>query len=123
MNLDPFINDFAIRSFRDTADEDYIAARMCWRAQLIPPFLWSTLQGIQDAMGLRKLMGPSLFGHEFRLEPIGNPILRVGGKGGYLGKDICERPSHAPRILPGDGRTNRCRLAIPPQKLRVEPRR
>lgn len=39
MNLDPFINDFAIRSFRDTADEDYIAARMCWRAQLIPPFL------------------------------------------------------------------------------------
>jgi hypothetical protein len=47
MRLDPFINDFAMRSFRDTADEDYIAARMCWRAQLIPPFLWSSLQAME----------------------------------------------------------------------------
>jgi len=28
------INDFAIRSFRDTADGDYIAARMAFRAAL-----------------------------------------------------------------------------------------
>ena len=37
------INDFAIRSFRETADKDYIAARMAYRAKLIQPFLWSAL--------------------------------------------------------------------------------
>lgn len=37
------INDFAIRSFRETADKDYIAARMAYRARLIQPFLWSAL--------------------------------------------------------------------------------
>ena len=58
-------------------------------------------QGIQDVLGLCKSMGPSFFGHELRLEPSGNPILLVGRKGRYLGEDICERPSHAPRILPG----------------------
>jgi hypothetical protein len=47
MKLDPHINDFAIRSFRNTADEDYIAARMCWRAQLVPQFLWSSLQAME----------------------------------------------------------------------------
>ncbi|SPA46665.1 hypothetical protein CBM2629_A60060 [Cupriavidus taiwanensis] len=35
------LNDFAIRSFRETADKDYIAARMAYRARLIQPFLWS----------------------------------------------------------------------------------
>lgn len=47
MKLDSYINDFAIRSFRDTADEDYIVARMCWRAQLVPAFLWSSLQAME----------------------------------------------------------------------------
>lgn len=47
MNLDPLINDFAIRSFRDTGDGDYIAARLAFRAQLIPQFLWSSLQSIE----------------------------------------------------------------------------
>jgi hypothetical protein len=37
------VNDFAIRSFRETADKDYIAARMAYRARLIQPFLWSAL--------------------------------------------------------------------------------
>lgn len=47
MNLDPLINDFAIRSFRDTGDGDYIAARLAFRAQLIQQFLWSGLQAIE----------------------------------------------------------------------------
>lgn len=47
MNLDSFVNDFATRSFRDTADGDYIAARLAYRAQLIPQFLWSSLQAIE----------------------------------------------------------------------------
>ncbi len=41
------LNDFAIRSFRDTADYDYIAARMAYRAKLIPQFLWSSLQAAE----------------------------------------------------------------------------
>jgi HEPN domain-containing protein len=47
MNLDPLINDFATRSFRDIGDGDYIAARLAYRAQLIPQFLWSSLQAIE----------------------------------------------------------------------------
>ena len=41
------LNDFAIRSFRDVADYDYIAARMAYRAQLFPQFLWSGLQAVE----------------------------------------------------------------------------
>jgi len=41
------IDDFAIRSFRETADKDYIAARMAYRARLIQPFLWSALHSLE----------------------------------------------------------------------------
>lgn len=41
------VNDFAIRSFRETADKDYIAARMAYRARLIQPFLWSALHSLE----------------------------------------------------------------------------
>jgi len=41
------IDDFAIRSFRDRADEDYISARMSFRAALPNPSLWSSLQAIE----------------------------------------------------------------------------
>jgi len=41
------INDFAIRSFRDTADQDYIAARLCFRSALIPQFHWASLQALE----------------------------------------------------------------------------
>jgi hypothetical protein len=44
---DVLLNDFAVRSFRDVADHDYIAARMAARARLIPQFLWSSLQAIE----------------------------------------------------------------------------
>jgi len=43
---DAALNSFAIRSFRDVADFDYIAARMAYRARLIPQFHWSALQAI-----------------------------------------------------------------------------
>jgi len=43
----PLINDFAKRSFRDVADQDYIAARMSYKAQLREPFLWSSLQAFE----------------------------------------------------------------------------
>jgi hypothetical protein len=41
------INDFAVRSFRDIADGDYIVARLAHRATLIPQFLWSSLQAVE----------------------------------------------------------------------------
>ena len=44
---DPHLDDFAFRCFRDMADEDYVAARMSYRASLLQPFLWSSLQAIE----------------------------------------------------------------------------
>lgn len=41
------LNDFATRSFRDTVDQDYIAARLAFRSRLIPQFLWSSLQAFE----------------------------------------------------------------------------
>ena len=38
-DIDAKLNDFAKRSFRDVADQDYIAARMSYRANLREPFL------------------------------------------------------------------------------------
>jgi len=46
-SMDVLLNDFAIRSFRETADKDYIAARMAYRARLIQPFLWSALHCLE----------------------------------------------------------------------------
>lgn len=42
-----WLNSFAISSFRDTGDFDYIAARMAYRTRLIQPFLWSSLQALE----------------------------------------------------------------------------
>jgi HEPN domain-containing protein len=47
MDKDIFLNDFAIRSFRDVADYDYLSARMAYRAKLFPQFLWSGQQAIE----------------------------------------------------------------------------
>lgn len=41
------LNDFAVRSFRDVADNDYIAARLAHRARLGPQFLWAALQAME----------------------------------------------------------------------------
>lgn len=42
-----WLNSFAISSFRDTGDSDYIAARMAYRARLMQPFLWASLQALE----------------------------------------------------------------------------
>lgn len=44
------VNDFAIRSFRETADKDYITARMAYRARLIQPFRWSALHCLEKCV-------------------------------------------------------------------------
>lgn len=47
MDTDTLLNDFATRSFRDTADLDYISARMSFRAGLIEQFHWQSLQTLE----------------------------------------------------------------------------
>jgi HEPN domain-containing protein len=47
MDHDALVNDFALRSFRDMADGDYIAARMACRAALLPQFLWASQQAVE----------------------------------------------------------------------------
>lgn len=41
------VNSFALRAFRDTADRDYIHARMAYRADLLPQFHWSSLHSLE----------------------------------------------------------------------------
>ncbi len=47
MTLDALLNDFALRSFRDIGDGDYIAARMACQAALVTQFLWASQQAIE----------------------------------------------------------------------------
>lgn len=46
-SLHTLVNDFALRSFRETADKDYITARMAYRARLIQPYRWSALHCLE----------------------------------------------------------------------------
>lgn len=41
------LNNFATRSFRDVADQDYVLARIAYRSELYAQFLWSGLQAIE----------------------------------------------------------------------------
>ncbi|MFX1712334.1 hypothetical protein [Stutzerimonas stutzeri] len=41
------VNYFAQRAFRETADKDYIHARMAYRAGLFPQFHWSSLHALE----------------------------------------------------------------------------
>jgi len=46
-SLDVLINDFAVRSLRETTDKDYVHARLAYRSRLIPQFLWSSLHCLE----------------------------------------------------------------------------
>jgi hypothetical protein len=45
--VDASVDLFIDKSFRDAADEDYIAARTVSRLGLNRPFLWSSLQAVE----------------------------------------------------------------------------
>lgn len=61
------LNHFAIRSFRDVADADYIAARLAYRAQLPVQFLWASQQALEKYLKfilfLERVKAPKL-GHD-----------------------------------------------------------
>lgn len=44
---DAVLNTFALRWFRDTANRDYIHARLAYRARLVPQFQWSALHCLE----------------------------------------------------------------------------
>ena len=47
MREEVLLNNFAIRSFRDIADQDYISARLSFKHALYPQFHWQSLQAIE----------------------------------------------------------------------------
>ncbi|MGY1918895.1 hypothetical protein ACW9IF_08250 [Pseudomonas tolaasii] len=52
-----WINDLAIRSFRDIGDGDYIAARLALRASLPTQAIWSGLQAVEKYLKCMLLLG------------------------------------------------------------------
>lgn len=42
-----YLNDCATRSFRDVADQDYIAARLCYCSSLMLQFVWIAQQAVE----------------------------------------------------------------------------
>lgn len=47
LSTEQLLNNFAIRSFRDIADGDYIAARLACRSALVVQYLWASQQAIE----------------------------------------------------------------------------
>lgn len=88
MTLDNLLNDFAIRSFRDIADADYIAARMACRAALVAQFLWSSQQAIEKYLKcilvLNRIMATDV------RHDLGKALKRINDSG-RLPLDLTER--------------------------------
>lgn len=79
--LHVLVNDFAIRSFRDTADRDYVHARLAYRAKLIPQFQWSSLHCLEKYAKCILLLN-RISGHRIRHE-ISGAISRLATKGKF----------------------------------------
>ncbi len=64
MDVNSLIDDFAIRCFRNSADQDYLLARMAFRHDLPQQALWSSLQAIEKYLKcillLRRIDGRSI---------------------------------------------------------------
>lgn len=46
-NRDLALNTFAIQSFRDTADREYVLGRLAYQARLIPQFFWCSIHSLE----------------------------------------------------------------------------
>ncbi len=64
------LDDFALRSFCDIADQDYIAARLAYRSHLTTQFLWLGLQAVEKYLKcillLNRIKGTDI-GHHLEL--------------------------------------------------------
>jgi HEPN domain-containing protein len=82
------INDFAIRSFRDTADEDYVAARTSFRTGLFGPAHWQTQQAVE------KYLKCTLLLYRIPANDINHDIRKALNRlksSGKLDIDLCRR--------------------------------
>jgi HEPN domain-containing protein len=70
-STDAKINDYITRSFRDVADDDYIAARAMYRLRLDRQFLWSALQAIE------KYLKAILLYHRISTKELGHNVSRA----------------------------------------------
>jgi hypothetical protein len=67
--IDAWINAFVDSSFRDAADEDYVAARTAYRIDLTHSFLWNSLQAVEKyikAILLYNRMPTGDLGHDVK---------------------------------------------------------
>ena len=74
MDIEKLLNNFATRSFRDTADMDYIAARLSHRANLLEQFHWQSLQAIE------KYFKAILLYNRIKAKNIGHSLSKALGK-------------------------------------------
>ena len=68
---DAKINDYITRSFRNVADDDYVAARALYRIRLDQQFLWSAFQAIE------KYLKAILLYHRMSTKGLGHNISRA----------------------------------------------
>lgn len=87
MNTKTLLNDFAVRCFRDVADQDYIIARMSYRAGLFPQFYWSALQSVE------KYLKAILLFNRVKAKDIGHNLQRAFEYAKQLPFDIKLSPS------------------------------
>jgi HEPN domain-containing protein len=68
MNLDIYLDEIAYKCFRDVADEDYICARMAFKAGLCINFHWLSLQSIEKYLKCILLLNrkKAKFGHDLK---------------------------------------------------------
>ena len=73
------LNDFATESFRNTADQDYIAARMSYRAGLLEPFLWSGLHSIEKYLKAILLFNSKKAPKGHDIDKLSNRVKEIDG--------------------------------------------
>jgi HEPN domain-containing protein len=90
---DAKINDYITRSFRDVADEDYIAARALYRGSLDLQFLWSALQTIE------KYLKSILLYHRATTKGLGHDLSTTLGRVRGVTDASFEIPSDVTRFI------------------------
>jgi len=80
--IERYLNDFATKSFLHVGDQDYIAARICYRNELMLQYYWSALQAIEKYFKAIMLYNrvPSIeYGHD--LEDLYRRLTQIEGLG------------------------------------------
>lgn len=70
----PYVNDFANRSFRDSADQDYIMARIAYRKEFDQQFRWCSLQALE------KYLKAILLYNRVSAKGVGHDLMKAMGR-------------------------------------------